>query len=268
MGSAKDSLVLLARKRRDRSYRLSPVLRGHLRTDIRRLDIIHENRPDRSLFRDIIDVSRRRLCTRYYTQIASDKSSGREAASGPSRGALAFIVTIPQLCPNSSGRHLQDTAAPPRRYSRHACWRASLLLRRFSLRLRPFIPPFFQCFPPSHRGSLCAPSSLSCGRELLLSNDTERRQRIPDLFIRPSDYNVSVIPRDNLSRQRGEAVPREFIDGCSCVPYGAVAVHREVSAGHVLNRLLVTVKSEGAIKRPSCCCNLHDLPKIQKWLCI
>lgn len=36
---------------------------------------------------------------------------------------------------------------------------------------------------------------------------------------------------------------REFIDGCSCVPYGAVAVRREVSAGHVLNRLLVAVKA-------------------------
>lgn len=38
-------------------------------------------------------------------------------------------------------------------------------------------------------------------------------------------------------------MPREFIDGCSCVPYGVVAVRREVSAGHVLNRLLVAVKA-------------------------
>lgn len=38
-------------------------------------------------------------------------------------------------------------------------------------------------------------------------------------------------------------MPREFIDGCSCVPYDAVAVRREVSTGHVLNRLLVTIKA-------------------------
>lgn len=127
-----------------------------------------------------------------------------------------------------SGWHLQDTRLLP-------MIRATRVLGgRCSLTPRPFIPPFSPRVPSSR---------LSCGRELLLSNDTARRQRISDLFIRPSDYNVSVIPRDNLSRQGGEAVPREFIDGCSCVPYGVVAVHRQVSTGHVLNRLLVTIKA-------------------------
>lgn len=233
---------------------ISFVLRDRFRTDVRRLDIIHENRPDRSPLREIIDVARRRLCSRYYTQIALDKSSKREPRVGRVEAALASIVAIPQLCPNSSGRHLRGYAAPP----------DDMRDTRAGGRISAALPctssfhslPFFSNVSP-----------FSCERELLLSNDTgaaHRRQRIPDLFIRPSDYNVSVIPRDNLSRQGGEAVSREFIDGCSCVPYGATAVRREVSAGHVLNRLLVTIKARVRSKTLGATAATFSLSKIYK----
>lgn len=147
------------------------------------------------------------------------------------------IVAIPQLCPNSSGRHLQDTRLLP-------TIRATRVAPRPSLAPRSFHSTIFPTFLPSRHGLPRA--RLSCGCELLLSNDTARptgNRESRTFLLDPSDYNVSVIPRDNLSRQEGEAVPREFIDGCSCVPYGAVAVRHEVSTGHVLNRLLVTIKA-------------------------
>lgn len=81
-------------------------------------------------------------------------------------------MTIPQLCPNSSGRHLQDTRDSSRRYARHACWRASLCPHPCASSFHPLI---FPTFLPSRRGSPLAPPSLSCERELLLSNDTARR---------------------------------------------------------------------------------------------
>jgi len=43
-------------------------------------------------------------------------------------------------------------------------------------------------------------------------------------------------------------VLREFIDGCSCVPYGAVAVRREVSAGTRVKSIISSRKSEGRSK--------------------
>lgn len=54
-------------------------------------------------------------------------------------------------------------------------------------------------------------------------------------------------------------MPREFIDGCSCVPYGAVAARHEVSTGHVLNRLLVTIKARVRSKTFACAARARSL---------
>jgi len=126
---------------------------------------------NRFLFPKIIDAARRRLCSRYYTQIALDKSSTEGTEWAESRRARVYCGDSAAL--SEFFWHLQDTRDSSRRYARHACWRASL--RVVLLRLVLSSLHFSLRFSLLATYSRIVPLSLSCGRELLLSNDMVRR---------------------------------------------------------------------------------------------
>lgn len=96
-------------------------------------------------------------------------------------------------------------AAPPDDI--HATRAPEGVALRSSLTPRPFISPFFQGFSPSRHRSPLASLSLSCGRELLLSNDTTRRTDdresrtfLLDLRIIMSLSSLGIIYRDRGAR--------------------------------------------------------------------